>query len=156
MCRALGRISRVLALDTDVLSAGAGAVEGDRRDYAGFWRYLLSLAREIQSNGMPVVDCGICRPEQVLCGPGVACFSGVHFLALVCEERELRSRILTRPGGERTAARVDVHVEVNAALTSAEVEGPHSMTVVDTTGRSAEYTIQAAQRWVDQMVGATT
>lgn len=56
----------LLVIDGDVLGRGAAATAEGRRDYLGFWRYVLALCGEVRSNGLvPVVPC-ICLPEQVL------------------------------------------------------------------------------------------
>ena len=56
-------------------------------------------------------------PEQVLANRfSMSYFSAVHFLGLVCDESDLRSRILSRPGGEAAGRRVDLHLEINRRL----------------------------------------
>ena len=62
----LRRRPGLCVIDGDVLGRGAAATADGRRDYVGFWRYVMSVCGEIRSNGLiPVVPC-ICLPDQVL------------------------------------------------------------------------------------------
>jgi hypothetical protein len=150
---ALAELPDLLALDGDVLASGAAAVSGGRRDYPAFWRYLLHVAEEVHNNGLVPAYCCICLPDQVLGTPAVRGFSGVHFLALVCGEDELRRRILTRVGTDTSPANIDFHLAFNRELSHVTVEAPHSLTIVDTTGRTARQTVDVACRWAaDELV----
>ena len=40
----------LLVLDGDVLGRGAAATASGRRDYVAFWRFVLSIAREVRGN----------------------------------------------------------------------------------------------------------
>ena len=59
----------------------------------------MHLAHEISENGDVVAYVGVTLPEQVQANQdALSSSSAVRFLGLVCEEADLRSRILTRPG----------------------------------------------------------
>lgn len=145
VCRALTGEAGVVALDGDVIAAGAAAVADGRTDYAAFWRYVMTIARGVADNGLVPVICGVCLPDQVLANDCVA-FTQVRFLALTCAPDELEQRIRARPGGES----VDLakHLDINAGLRRAEVRPPHAMTVFDNTGLGTADTTAAACAWV--------
>jgi hypothetical protein len=152
VCAALARLPGMLALDGDVLAAGAAAVADGRRDYAAFWAYLLELAREVQDNGLiPAYAC-VCLPEQVLANPAVGHFAAVHFLVLTCDG--VAERIAGRRGAPSAVARTAVHVELDAVLRRAVVPAPHTLTVLDTTGSAPAGTVAAAVRWAEGVSGS--
>ena len=56
---------------------------------------MMQLAHEISQNGDVVAYFGVTLPEEVLANQSsMGYFSAVHFLGLVCDESDLRSRIL--------------------------------------------------------------
>lgn len=148
-CRALAAEAGVLALDGDVIAAGAAAVAGGRAEYSAFWRYVLSLARGITDNGLVPVICGVCLPEQVLANDCTG-FDGVHFLVLTCAPHELEQRIRGRTGAESAIRNVRKHLAINAELRQAEVVPPHTLTVFDSTGLTPVDTTAAVRDWVAQ------
>lgn len=147
ICAGLAGVPGLLALDGDVLAGGAAAVADGRKDYAGFWRFLLDLGREIHLNGLAPVYCCISLPSQVLEGADLARFTAVHFLALRCDEDDLSSRILTRRGGEASAANLDFHLDFNRRLPQVVVPAPHTLTALNTSGVTVHETVDLAARW---------
>ena len=121
LCRRLaGSIDGVVVLDADVFAEDLVSVVSPSRDYPSFWRSLMQFAHEISQNGSVVAYFGVTLPEQVHANRyEMSYFSAVHFLGLVCEESDLRSRILLRPGGDAASRRVDLHLELNRRLRDA-------------------------------------
>ena len=118
--RLAGSIDDVVAIDADVFSKDLISVVSPNRDYPSFWRSLMQFAHEISQNGVIVAYLGVTLPEQVLANRfSMSYFSAVHFLGLVCDESDLRSRILSRAGGEAAGRRVDLHLEINRRLRDA-------------------------------------
>ena len=133
----------LLVLDGDVLAAGAASMAG-RRDYTGFWSYLLSIAAEVHRNGLtPVFSC-ICLPEQVI---GPAGGRPVHFLALVSDAGTVRRRITDRAGG-RPEIDLDFHAGFDRRLRECAVVLPHTFRLLDTAALTVEATVAAAHDWV--------
>ncbi|WP_447006679.1 hypothetical protein ACRAKI_09460 [Saccharothrix isguenensis] len=148
-CRALSREPAVLALDGDVLAAGAAAVAYGRIDYPAFWRYAMSISNGIADNGLVPVICGVCLPHQVLTN-SEECkgFAGVHFFALTCAPDELERRIRARVGAESAVRNIAKHLSINAHLQQGEVAPPHTLTVFDNTGLACQDTTTAVRDWV--------
>jgi hypothetical protein len=150
-CRELCREPGLLALDGDVIAAGAAAVADGRTDYPAFWRYVMSIASGVADNGLVPVICGVCLPDQVLANGGeCARFAGVHFFALTCASDELERRICSRVGGESAARNLTKHLAINADLRRAGVAPPHTLKVFDNTGLSCVDTTSVARDWAVQ------
>jgi hypothetical protein len=138
----------LLALDGDVIAAGAAAVADGRTDYAAFWRLVTSIASGVVDNGLIPVICGVCLPDQVLANEReCARFAGVHFLVLTCTSGELERRIRSRAGADSAIRNIGKHLDINAALQRIDVELPHTLTVLDTTGLATWETVEQASRW---------
>lgn len=103
LCHRLARsIDGVVVLDADVFAKDLVSIVSPNRDYPSFWCSLMRFAHEISQNGDVVAYLGVTLPEQVQANQyAMSYFSAVHFLGLVCEEADLRSRILTRPVASR-------------------------------------------------------
>ena len=141
--------SDFLVIDGDVLGSGAAAVAGGRRDYVGFWRYVLAICREVGANGVtPVVPC-ICLPDQVLAAVDE---ERVHFLALLSDPATVRRRIADRP--DDAAPDPETHVAFDALLRDAHVPAPHTWTPYDVSGSDVAATLAAAEEWAVQVLGA--
>jgi hypothetical protein len=148
VCRELAGQPGLLALDGDVIAAGAAAVADGRADYASFWRYVMSIASGVADNGLIPVICGVCLPDQVLANEEeCARFAGVHFLVLASTSDELERRIRSRTGADSAIRNIGKHLAINAALQRIDVELPHTLTVVDTTGLATWETVEQASRW---------
>ena len=130
----------LLVIDGDVLGRGAAATAEGRRDYLGFWRYVLALCGEVRSNGLvPVVPC-ICLPEQVL-----AAVDGevVHFLGLVSEPSTIRRRIADRRGVSDVPS-PESHVQFDNTLRGVTVPRPHTWERHDVASTDLPETLAAA------------
>lgn len=140
-----------IALDADVFEHDLVSVVSPRHDYPAFWRTLMCLAHEIAQNGVTVVYFGITLPDQVLRHTDLAeYFDGIHILALVCDEAELRARINARAGGDAVARRIDLHLDINRQLADASRSTPN-MAAVDASRPVAE--VEAAVlTWIQQRV----
>jgi hypothetical protein len=147
VCAHLEKVRGVLALDGDVLASGALAVADGRNDYAGLWRYLLSIAFELALNSMPVVLCHVCRPEQVLCHDEVKQFDAVHFLALVCDEAVWAERLRRRGGRRASDPYMAESQRVNRDLKGQQVSRPHTFTPLDTSCLTQDEVNSFAVEW---------
>ncbi|CAB4964713.1 unannotated protein [freshwater metagenome] len=134
----------LVVIDGDVLGAGAAATAEGRRDYVGFWRYVLTICREVRTNGLvPVVPC-ICLPEQVLAAVDDEV---VHFLALLSDPGTVRRRIAARTGVSDVPS-PGSHVELDRRLRGvANVPAPHTWTTHDVTSGDVRTTLEAGAAW---------
>lgn len=127
LCQRLaGTVAGTVVIDADILSEDVVSVVSPHHDYPAFWRTLMRLAHEIAQNGVAVAYFGITFPDQILANSDLlAYFNGVHILALVCDEADLRQRIQARSGGHAAAARIDLHLALNRRLRSAAAAPAH-------------------------------
>lgn len=125
LCQLLaGTVDGTVVIDADILSEDVVSVVSPRHDYPAFWRTLMRLAHEIAQNDVAVAYFGITFPDQILANSDLlAYFDGVHILALVCDEADLRQRIQARSGGHAAAARIDLHLDLNRRLRSGAAGG---------------------------------
>ena len=143
--------SGLLVVDGDVLGRGAAATAGGRRDYVGFWRYVLTICREVRSNGLvPVVPC-ICLPEQVLAAVDDEV---VHFLALLSDPATVRRRIV----GRRDVSEVpspESHVDLDRRLREVTTTpAPHTWTTHDVRAGDVRTTTRAGESWALGLSGS--
>lgn len=145
----LRRRPELLVIDGDVLGRGAAATAEGRRDYVGFWRYVVALCVEVRSNGlMPVVPC-ICLPSQVLTAVDGEV---VHFFGLVSEPSAIRRRIAER----REVSDVpspESHVQFDSTLRGVSVPHPHTWQRHDVANTALSETLAAASEWADRHTG---
>ena len=134
----------LVVIDGDVLGRGAAATSGGRRDYVEFWRFVLSVAGEVRSNGLvPVLPC-ICLPEQVL---AAATDEVVHFLALLSDPVTVRRRIAGRAGVSEVPS-PETHVGFDRRLHEvADVPRPHTWSTYDVTASGIEGTRAVGLSW---------
>jgi hypothetical protein len=139
----------LLVVDGDVLGRGAAATADGRRDYVGFWRYVLAISREVRANGLvPVVPC-ICMPEQVLTA---TTDETVHFLALLSDAETVRSRIANRTCASDVPS-PESHVELDHRLREvAGVPEPHTWRTYDVRTGGVRRTLDVGTAWVDGLI----
>ncbi|CUR62212.1 hypothetical protein NOCA170158 [metagenome] len=142
--------SGLVVIDGDVLGSGATATADGRRDYVGFWRYVLSISSEIRRSGLvPVIPC-ICLPEQVLAAVDDEV---VHFLALVSEPDVVRRRIAGRRGVSAVPS-PETHVAFDRRLREVRsVPAPHTWTAYDVAVHDVRQTLEAGDRWAEARAG---
>lgn len=143
----------VLALDVDVLAAGAAAMTG-QSDYHAFWGYLSRITLEIHQNMTDAVWCGVCRPEQVAEQPleVVGAFSAVEMLVLSCDAGTYLDRLYRRPGGGQALSRAAFHASLNDDLRSSRSTDRLSVSHLDTTELTVQQTQQRSLAWVKERV----
>jgi len=141
----------LFVIDGDVLGRGAAAMAEGRRDYVAFWRYVLSLCREVRSNGLvPLVPC-ICLPDQVLAAVGDEV---VHFLVLVSEPATIERRIADRQGMSEVPS-PEKHVQFDRTLRGMSVPHPHTWERHDVATADISDTMAAATDWANRYSSGT-
>ena len=125
--------------------------------YMSYRKLWLNMCNNItQQSGMPVVLCG-CNvlPEQFEKLAERQTFSEIHYMALVCDEETLASRIKTR-----MKARMKIDENINEEswikdalddnkwlINNAETTNP-KMRLLDTTAMTPEETASIANKWI--------
>lgn len=134
---------RVVVLEQDVLWIGALRDDGPRAFRAAWLR----MAAMIHQSGRPAVLCGTVAPPEFACLAERVLFSGIHYLALTCDDGVLAGRLRDRPAWRAwDEARIAETLEYNAWI-RAHAAG-YGMRLLDTTGVPAETTAEEVAGWI--------
>ncbi len=137
-----------VALESDILWRSEFATPED--NYRSYRNLCLRVAKNVAQGGRPVVLCGTALPEQFELCPERRYFTALHYLALVCDDEFLATRLRARPawrgaGGDEFVTNMTTFnewIKVNAATTQPP------MTLLDTTAISVEQSVAQVAAWV--------
>ena len=142
------KTKEVVAMESDILGREEFSRPGTHhRAYRETW---LRVCKHISQAGKPVVLCGVGEPsefEQCIERPY---FSELHYLALICEDQILASRLRKRPAW-RDPSRdkcVNEQVAFNRWLQNNATNTKPPMTLLDTSKSTADETVEEVQRWI--------
>ena len=157
VCRELVGLLRgkCVVLESDILWGLVPATpEDDYRSYHSVW---LRLAKNIGQCGFPVVLCGTAVPDQFEACSERRYFSTLYYLALVCDDDDLRKRLTSRPTWRQSHTEdfVEQMVSFNRWLKGhAELTVP-PLTLHDTGACDADESTTAAARWIQEHLPST-
>ena len=146
----LGRITEAVLLDSDIL----WRPEFDRPDdgYRDFFELWLRLAKNIGQSGRPVVLFGAGMGVPANLEPRVErrYFARLHYLALVCDDKALASRLRARPAWRASGAGafVDEQVRFNRWFKEHAATTDPLIDLLDTTGMSPQKTAAEVSAWI--------
>ena len=117
-------------------------------DYRETW---LRVCKNISQAGKPVILCGAGIPSQFEQCVERRYFSDIHYLALVCEDEVLASRLRSRPAWRGASAEyIDRHVEFNRWLTANATSTLPPMSVIDTSRIIVTECAERVEQWASQ------
>lgn len=118
--------------------------------YQAFRTLLLRVAKSIAQAGRPVVLMAGGSPEQFEASPERRYFTTLHYLALVCDDSVLVSRLTARPAWRHSAghAVLDRERSFNRWLRENASKTVPPMTVVDTSAISDRDAARRVAAWV--------
>jgi energy-coupling factor transporter ATP-binding protein EcfA2 len=148
----LGRVREAILIDADLLWSASPAHNDPGSGYRAFRGLVLHLAERLAANGTPVLVEGTCVPEQYENLGERWYFSKTAYIAVVCDEAELRSRLRARPPWRLAGADVEGAVAVNEAFRTQRFDPP--VQLLDTTGRSVEECASELHAWIRGQVAA--
>ena len=121
--------------------------------YPRFKETWLRMAKNIGQSGRPVAlfGAGLAVPENIEQCVERRYFSQTHYLALVCDEVELRRRLQARPAWRKSAQPEELaaQLDFNRWL---RTEGPSQappVTILDTTFAPVEESAAAVANWME-------
>ena len=116
-------------------------------DYAEYRKLWLRICANISQVGMPVVLCGCATPEQFEIHGEIRAFSEIYYIAVVCDEETLVSRM-------KYGRKIQDENWINSSLdfnnwlrNNAECAKPE-IYLLDTTGMTAEQAADIADKWI--------
>lgn len=138
---------QVVVLEQDLL--WIDALRNPADDYALFRQSWLRLAATINQSGRPVVLCGTVVPPQFEKRPERVLFSDTHYLALVCADEVLRTRLRARPAWrEWDEPRIAEMLAFNEWTRANAATTQPPMALLDTTSRSIPDTAADVAAWI--------
>jgi gluconate kinase len=119
----------------------------DYRSYREMW---LRVCKNISQAGKPVLLCGAGLPAQFEPCIERRYFSGIHYLALVCEDEILASRLRNRPAwrGSFKDEYISEHLAFNRWLIDNAQSTQPPMTLLNTSEITVDQSLAAVGQWM--------
>lgn len=154
----LGKVTDVVLLDSDILwrpefeSLGAPA--------PNFFETCLRVAKSVGQSGRPVVlfGSGVGVPDNIEPCIERRYFANVHYLALVCSDAVLASRLRGRPEWRQTHAPEDVSRQIafNQWFKGRPRDLTPAVELLDTTSSSISSTAEEITAWIRAKMAAVS
>jgi adenylate kinase family enzyme len=119
----------------------------DYRNYRETW---LRVCKNISQAGKPVILCGAGVPAQFEQCVERRYFSNLHYLALVCEDETLASRLRNRPRwrGSSTSDYIEEHIKFNRWLIANGQNMQPPIALLNTSEITVNQSVEAVERWI--------
>ncbi len=118
--------------------------EDNYREYRRLW---MRLCAGISQIGKPVVLCGCATPEQFESQPERELFTDIHYLAAVCDEEVLLSR-MKNGRGVTDVGWIKSSVDFNRWLRENHDKTSPEITLLDTTDLTPTEAAETAHKWI--------
>ena len=139
--------SEYIVMESDLLwNEVYNTPETNYHDYRKLW---MQVCANISQIGKPVVLCGCAVPEQFEAHEERKLFAEIHFLAIVCDDDNLESRM--RNGRNITdESWITGSLEFNRWLK--ENASTNNITLLDTTELSPKQSATVADNWIKKHI----
>jgi adenylate kinase family enzyme len=142
------KMKTVVVMESDILwRAEFDQPETNYRDYRETW---LRVCKNISQAGKPVVLCGVGEPTQFEQCIERRYFSELHYLALICDDQILASRVTWRR--PLRAEYIKEQVVFNRWLQDNAQRTEPPMTLLDTSEITIDETVDKVERWVQGLM----
>lgn len=143
------RQTDTIALEKDIFWRDEFATPDD--DYYQFRNLCLRVANNIQQGGKPVILCGTASPGSYEKVTHARYFQAIHYLALVCDDKELEKRLKARPDWRNsgTSEFIKNMLAYNQWYKDNIDDNRFDVTLLDTTSLSIENTVSQVINWMD-------
>ena len=142
------RTNDVVVMESDILWRDEfNQPATDYRNYRETW---LRVCKNISQAGKPVILCGVGIPAQFEPCVERRYFSDIHYLALVCEDEVLASRLRSRPAwrDSSTDEYIKTHVAFNRWLKDNARSTQPPMILLDTSEITVGDTVEGVEQWI--------
>jgi broad-specificity NMP kinase len=151
VCQALlGQLPSVVLLDSDILWRPEFDTPGDQ--YGAFFETWLRLCKNIGQAGRPVVlfGAGVGVPANLDACVERRYFGALHYLALTCDEADLRQRLQQRPAWRKSheADFVAQQLQFNQWFKLRARHSEPAMALIDTSALSITETVGQVINWI--------
>ena len=149
VCLALAaKLKEFVVMESDILWRDEfNQPATDYRNYRETW---LRVCKNISQAGKPVVLCGAGVPAQFEQCIERRYFSNLHYLALVCDDETLTSRLRNRPAwrGSFKNEYIEEHIKFNRWLIDNAQDTQPPMTVLNTSEITVGESVATVERWI--------
>jgi adenylate kinase family enzyme len=142
------RMKDAVVMESDILRREEfNRPETNYREYRETW---LRVCKNISQAGKPVVLCGVGVPTEFEQCIERRYFSELHYLALICDDQILASRLRNRPAwrGPSNDERVKEQVMFNRWLINNAQNTEPQMTLLDSSEITVNETVEKVERWI--------
>ena len=148
-CLALAATTKdFVVMDSDILwRSEFDQPNNDYRNYRETW---LRVCKNISQAGKPVVLCGASLPEQFEPCIERRYFSELHYLAFVCSDEVLESRLRSRPAWRNSSDEeyIKTHVAFNRWLKENAGGTQPLMSLLDTSEITVDESVERVEEWL--------
>jgi len=137
-----------VVMDSDILwHTELNQPDTDYRNYRETW---LRVCKNISQAGKPVVLCGASLPEQFEHCIERRYFSEIDYLALVCSDEALESRLRSRPAWRNSSDEeyIKTHVAFNRWLKEHASSTQPPMSLLDTSQITVDESVERVEEWL--------
>lgn len=145
----------VVVMESDILwRAEFDEPETNYREYRETW---LRVCKNISQSGKPVVLCGTGEPTQFEQCTERRYFSMLHYLALICDDHILASRMRKRPmrGTPLHDEFIKEQVAFNRWLQNNAGNTEPPMTLLDISKMTVDETAEKVARWIRSLMNGS-
>lgn len=148
-------LPQYVCLDSDILWGHVIGTPED--DYRSYWNVWLSMVVAINQSGRPIVLFGTTLPDKLETSPYRRYLTSIHYLALVCSDKELSQRLRDRPAWRRSSDEPFIADMLNFThwLKDHTSTTRPPMTLLDITGQSIEQSAEKIVRWLQEYTDHT-
>jgi len=146
------KMKDVVVMESDILwRAEFNQPETNYREYRETW---LRVCKNISQAGKPVVLCGVGVPTQFEQCIERRYFSELHYLALICDDQILASRLRNLPTlrGSLKDEYIKEQVVFNRWLLNNAQNTEPPMTLLDTSEITVDETVEKVERWIRSFI----
>jgi len=146
------KMKDVVIMESDILwREEFNQPETNYCEYRETW---LRVCKNISQAGKPVVLCGVGEPTQFEQCIERRYFSELHYLALICDDQILASRLRNRPTwrGSFKDEYIKEQVVFNRWLLDNAQNTEPPMTLLDTSEITVDKTVEKVERWIRSFI----
>ncbi len=149
VCLALtARAKDFVVIESDILWRNEfNMPENDYRDFRETW---LRLCKNISQAGKSVLLCGAGVPKQFEQCVERRYFLDIHYLALVCDEETLISRLHSRPAWRKSTNEetIKAHITYNRWLKNNSLNTTPPIILLDTSELTIDESVSKVEKWI--------
>jgi 2-phosphoglycerate kinase len=137
-----------VVIDSDILwRSEFDQPDTDYRNYREMW---LRVCKNISQAGKPVILCGASLPEQFEECIERRYFSEIHYLAVVCSDEALESRLRSRPAWRNSSDEeyIKTHLAFNRWLKENASSTQPPMSLLDTSEITVDESVERVEEWL--------